>query len=962
MKVEFNSSSEFLKGRRTFSCPISALPITQLEEFEKRSVDGRISAEFLKIGSSIIYSQLQGSLSNSLISKYFDLVDAFVLKAGINKPFISIIDITNLYEMPLHSEYKKIQNYYSQYGRDRIGVILLMPQSPLRSLRIQLRSHFTGVHFYRRKTYKEAIQKAADMMINRGNPLINEKDAGIISQAKPLDFTNNNESQKTGEISPACREQLVEITSTTEISVWIWNTKTDILRLDESFYSLTGYQPDDFPQVIPEWTMRIHPDDSERIRQNLEQLKNTERDLIDEDYRFIQKNGTYIWLNTKGKITKKGPERRPLEILFIHKNITELQKMQDDLSRKEENFHSLFNTLDNLIIIYTPDNKIVYSNPAAQKLLEYSMEEMRSMKIEDLYRWNQRAEAEFLASEVLIGVHKALSLPMVRSSGEEIEVTTSLYKGVWNGTESIYHISWNKTEERKLLEEMTRIKSAVETSTDAVYIMDPAEKYLFHNRAMESVFGFLPPEIFIINLNMLFGSIEKGKNVFSTLIKTGQYNSELIMKDRQGGDIPVHLRAHTIENEKGKISALNYTFTDITLIKESRRQIEESEKRLNLALTSSNKGVWEWNPISKTLFLDHHCFQLAGYTGENFKGTPKEILNLVHEEDLPIMDNIIKTIEKGETESLQHIFRLKRADNTYIWMQTQGKQIKDTKTGVISYVGILSDLTTEKERAGRMEVLNVIQNRMLQPGPLEKKLKTISEMIIPAVDAAVSQIWLINDGDRCNSGCPHYNTPFYQTSCLKEGKCFHLKANSGPASNTGRTEPRQPLEGFQMGGIENKQKLQINLRTQCPRNINTSWAKEEGLVSVAWFKISDPKGNLIGGLSLFFRDEISEEIINYLESMAGLVSQVIQNSRNLKALDDSRDHALKLAEEAETSRREAVEMYEQLSTIRLAVNSSSDGIAISTLSGEFFYVNRTFTNLLGFQYHTAGRNSPASAV
>ena len=60
-----------------------------------------------------------------------------------------------------------------------------------------------------------------------------------------------------------------------------------------------------------------------------------------------------------------------------------------------------------------------------------------------------------------------------------------------------------------------------------------------------------------------------------------------------------------------------------------------------------------------------------------------------------------------------------------------------------------------------------------------------------------------------------------------------------------------------------------------------------------------------------------------------------------------RKNALSLAEDAEIARQAALEVNEQLSTIKQAVNSSSDGVALSSLGGDFFYVNQTFTRLSG---------------
>ncbi len=62
----------------------------------------------------------------------------------------------------------------------------------------------------------------------------------------------------------------------------------------------------------------------------------------------------------------------------------------------------------------------------------------------------------------------------------------------------------------------------------------------------------------------------------------------------------------------------------------------------------------------------------------------------------------------------------------------------------------------------------------------------------------------------------------------------------------------------------------------------------------------------------------------------------------------ARKKNLAMAEEAEIARRALLESNEQLSLIKQAVDGSSDAVAISTISGEFFYINQTFSDIFGY--------------
>ncbi|MBI9102433.1 MAG: PAS domain S-box protein [Spirochaetales bacterium] len=750
---------------------------------------------------------------------------------------------------------------------------------------------------------------------------------------------------------PDAGEKLKLIMETTENGIWDWNLVESSIFIDSRFYIMTGYSPGEFSQSILEWERRIHPDDLDKVKASIKQILEKEKETLKEEYRFIRKDGSYIWLQTRGKIIEWNRDLTPVRLVTIHKDITERKTIQMDLFRREENFHSFFNTISNIVIIYSPEGKILYANNTSSKLLEYSIDEFHNMEITDLYPWNLRSEAQFLIGETIKGNRTSFSLPMVHASGSQIQVETKIYKGYWDEKESIYHISRDISEEKRLLNEMVRIKSAVESSGDAVLITDPEGKYLFHNGTMERIFKYSFSEIQTLNPAALYENPKSGAQIYSELIKHGKYASEIDMRTRGGVSLSVHLRANAIYDDKGKVSAFGYTFTDISELKESGLLLKESEERLNLALNSSNRGVWDWNSSDEIFFISPHCYTIAGYPPNGFPNTKEEILKRTHPSDKPIVLDIWKKLKAGDANIIEAIFRFRKKNDSFMWVQLTGKIVESLDKNISRrLVGTFSDLTADKNRSERMTLLNTLQNRLLKPGDIAEKLKEITEMIIPAIDAHFARIWLLKDKDLCRKGCHEFDTVNYHDRCQTAEKCLHLIASSGKYDRLDGTHRRVPVSSTIIGRIFSGEfdNFLTNEITVDPRIQEHQWAAEEKLKSFAGFRLTDPQGNKIGVLALFSKNEIQNEVYDYLESLAALTSQIIQNAWNITALDESKNKALKLAAAADLARRETMEMNEQLSTIRMAVNSSSDGIAISTVEGEFFYINKTFTELFGF--------------
>ncbi|MBI9104932.1 MAG: SpoIIE family protein phosphatase [Spirochaetales bacterium] len=137
-----------------------------------------------------------------------------------------------------------------------------------------------------------------------------------------------------------------------------------------------------------------------------------------------------------------------------------------------------------------------------------------------------------------------------------------------------------------------------------------------------------------------------------------------------------------------------------------------------------------------------------------------------------------------------------------------------------------------------------------------------------------------------------------------------------------------------------------NLTSQIMINEQTAIELKEAL------NLSERANSLMEGREIRIR-QIKEEI-NKLSRDLGR-GDIYANADSdeiyggLISAEDSWKNALSLAEDAEIARREALESNEQLSLIKMAVNCSSDAIAISTTTGDFYYINNTFSSLLGYQ-------------
>jgi len=151
-----------------------------------------------------------------------------------------------------------------------------------------------------------------------------------------------------------------------------------------------------------------------------------------------------------GRVTLLPSEGAP-RVVVAHEDITVRKRAEEVLQESELNFHAFFDAVDDIIVVGTPEGRLVYANPAASAKLGLSAAELAAMRVLDLYPADERGEAEAVFAALLSGERESCPLPLQSKSGELIQVETRAWRGHWNGAECIFGVSKDLTREQVAL-------------------------------------------------------------------------------------------------------------------------------------------------------------------------------------------------------------------------------------------------------------------------------------------------------------------------------------------------------------------------------------------------------------------------------------------------------------------------------------------------------------------------------
>ena len=161
---------------------------------------------------------------------------------------------------------------------------------------------------------------------------------------------------------------------------------------------------------------------------------------------------------------------------------------------------------------------------------------------------------------------------------------------------------------------------------------------------------------------------------------------------------PYHFQAHYLPHiVKGNVEGFLAVVQDLTKLKETEKDLQESLLRQNEAIKAGKVGLWDWDLKTNRAHYSAEWKSQIGYEEHEITADIEEWRSRVHPDDLePTRKKVKQSIARRQEHKAE--FRFRHKDGSYRWILSQASILRDESGNPVRMMGSHIDIT-ERKRA-----------------------------------------------------------------------------------------------------------------------------------------------------------------------------------------------------------------------------------------------------------------------
>lgn len=434
----------------------------------------------------------------------------------------------------------------------------------------------------------------------------------------------------------------------------------------------------------------------------------------------------------------------------------ELRRTQLELELAQQNYTALYDAAPVGYLTLDEDGLIIEANLTAAALLNVNRSGLvgaplsRFVVAEDRDAYHFYLRRLFKTTTLQLGylklVRKGGSYFYARLEGQVVPADHEASRTALTSFLCARIIISDISAERKAEATLRYQAALVDNVSDAIIATDSLLNITVWNNAAEKIYGWPAAEVLgksIFEVIPAEFPESTPDAVFQHIQEHDYWHGEMIQRHKDGTLVYILASTSQLKNEAGELIGAVTINHNLTERKRAEESLRESEARLNLALTASQMGVWEWDISTDAVFWSPQCFKIAGV--EHFDDRLDSFVQALHPEDAArVMATANQALAEKKVFTAE--FRFILPGGEVRWLSNLGQGVYDEYGNPLRLIGTAHDITERKQieedlrrHAARNEALLKIAGALAETGlDVQAALDTIARQAVLAIgDACV---------------------------------------------------------------------------------------------------------------------------------------------------------------------------------------------------------------------------------
>lgn len=411
--------------------------------------------------------------------------------------------------------------------------------------------------------------------------------------------------------------------------------------------------------------------------------------------RNYKKDGSVVvceWINVK----YCDKSSKTIGYLTFCQDVTEFEEKNSLIEEIKHYFNVFFDSIP-IPVIYLNDNLIIKnSNSAFNKIFQTNSNILLNKKLSEVGSNSQTSllhleqqVANFYISDDLSFIID-ISILISENNVRDFYISFTKHLDRNNKVVGVFGFFIDITKinvlSRELNESIKLYQNLFHTSSDGIIYVSNEWKIIDANKTFCEMVEMTYSEVKGKLIQDIISSIQT-----LDIDKEYSFIDEILIYKKDGSKIILNAKIWTKKDFFGNTNGYWLIFRDITVARELRKQLIETQQRYELAVEGSNDGLWDWDVQQKQFWLSPKLKSMLEIDAEESLFNNSYILNLIHPDDI---NYVIETVRNHFIQFLPFVleFRLKSNSNNYRWYLVRGKIIKEGNDMPTRVAGSLQDI------------------------------------------------------------------------------------------------------------------------------------------------------------------------------------------------------------------------------------------------------------------------------